>query len=394
MATMTSSRRVVFVALLFSAMGAATLAAPSMGILATFIIDDLSISRTTLGWIIATNVVLAAVLSPAIGLVTDRIGGKAALIFVFSLSVVAFVVFGIAPALTWLFIAAALAAVGQAGANPATNKLIGEDLPPGERGVTTGIKQSGVQAAITAAGLVLPTLAIAFGWRAAMLALAVLPLAGAVIAFIVIPASDRSAQSTGAGAHRLPPSIWWLGAYGLVMGFAGAVTFFIPLFAEESLGLDPRIGGLAITVVGSVAFAARILWARYAERRHRYLWSLGVMAMLGVIASILLLASTRWIWLLWVGAVLIGASTSAWNSVGMLTVINEAGAATGRASGVVLLGFLTGLGVGPPLYGATVDATGSYAAMWIMSIVASAAAVALVGGGRGYRDAPTAATTG
>jgi cyanate permease len=62
----------------------------------------------------------------------------------------------------------------------------------------------------------------------------------------------------------------------------------------------------------------------------------------------------------------------------MLAVINEAGASTGRASGFVLLGFLTGLGIGPPLFGATVDATGSYTLMWLISIAAATVTVGLV----------------
>lgn len=377
MSTVTGGRRAVFVALLFAAMGAGTLAASALGILATFIIDDLGISRSLLGWIIATNVILAALLSPVTGHFTDRIGGKVALILVFVLSGTAFVVFGLAPAIAVLFVASAIAAVSQSGANPSTNTLIREDLPPGERGVTTGIKQSGVQAAITIAGVTLPTLALAFGWRGAMLAIAALPLLGALAALVVIPKSDHHLSEDDRNG-RLPSSVWWLAAYGLIIGFSSAVTFFIPLFAEESLGLDPRLGGLAITVVGIVAFAARILWARYAERRGDYLGPLWTISLLGVVASALLLAANLWAGLLWIGAIVTGASTSAWNSVGMLAVIDEAGMATGRASGIVLLGFLTGLGVGPPLYGATVDATESYVPMMLISIIAATAAVALV----------------
>jgi len=394
LSTVTGGRRAVFVVLLFGAMGAATLSAPALGILATFIIDDLEISRSLLGWVIGTNVILAALLSPFTGRVTDRVGGKVALISVFVLATLAFLTFGLAPALAVLFIASVVAAISQSAANPSTNKLIGEALPPGERGVTTGIKQSGVQAAITVAGFILPALAIAFGWRGAMLTLAALPLLGALLALLVIPSSVP--QSTaGAGTDgRLPPSIPWLTAYGLIFGFAGAVTFWIPLFAEESLGLDPRVGGIAISVAGLVAFAARILWARYAERRHEYLGPLGTMAVLGVVASALLLAATGWGWLLWPGVILTGASSSAWNSVGMLAVIDEAGLATGRASGIVLFGFLTGLGIGPPLYGATVDATGSYNVMWLLSIAAAAVAAGLVSVWRRQRAASAPSTPG
>ena len=205
--------------------------------------------------------------------------------------------------------------------------------------------------------------------------LAAVPLVGAVVAIIVIPPSEQRGAHAVAPTARLPASIPWLAAYGLILGFSGAVTFFIALFAEESLGLDPRIGGLAVAVIALTAFAGRILWARYAERRRDFVGPLGTIAVLSVIASALLLASTGWTWLLWPGSVLIGASSSAWNSVGMLAVIDEAGAATGRASGIVLLGFLSGLGIGPPVYGATVDATGSYTTMWLISIAANPASL-------------------
>jgi MFS family permease len=74
-------------------------------------------------------------------------------------------------------------------------------------------------------------------------------------------------------------------------------------------------------------------------------------------------------WLLWVGAVIAGVSSSSWNSVGMLSVIDKAGEErSGRASGVVMLGFLAGLGVAPTLFGWMVDRTDSYTPMWLTSM--------------------------
>ena len=104
------------------------------------------------------------------------------------------------------------------------------------------------------------------------------------------------------------------------------------------------------------------------------------MAILAAASSLVLLASEMVAaWLLWPGVVLIGASSSAWNSVGMLAVMDTAGTArTGRASGVVLLGFLGGLAFGPPIYGAIVDRSGSYAGIWIMSAIVAALATLLV----------------
>jgi cyanate permease len=63
----------------------------------------------------------------------------------------------------------------------------------------------------------------------------------------------------------------------------------------------------------------------------------------------------------------------------MLAVMHDAGAElAGRASGKVMFGFLIGLGIAPPVYGRTVDVTGSYTLMWWMAVVAYTAAFLLV----------------
>lgn len=368
---LTTSRRSAVVALLFGAMAVSALAMSALGVVASFIIDDLSISRATMGWIVATNVVLAALLSPFIGRLADRIGGRLSLIAVFCWSAVTFALFGLAPTVLTMFVAAAVSAASQASGNPATNLIIEEQIRPGRRGVVTGIKQSGVQAGITVAGLSLPAIALRFGWRASLIVVAVVALIGGVVAYVMVPAGKAAPRSTEV-QRRLPASTWWLTGYSATFGFAGAVSFFVPLFSEEQLGLDPRVAGAVVAVSGLVAMGARIGWARYAERSNRYRSLLASLTFVGAAAGLVSLGSMAFLPLIWVGAVLIGVSLSAWNSVGMLAVINDDTTATGSASGIVLFGFLTGLGLGPPAYGVVVDASGSYVPMWGLSILACA----------------------
>jgi len=69
--------------------------------------------------------------------------------------------------------------------------------------------------------------------------------------------------------------------------------------------------------------------------------------------------------LLWVGAVAAGAGAFAWNAVVMLAAVTGAEARhAGRASGVVHLGFLSGLALGPVTFGFVVDTSGTYAFAW------------------------------
>ncbi len=381
---MDSQRHHFFGSLLFTAMGMATFTAASLGILASFVIDDLGITRTQLGIAVAVVNVAAAALSPVAGRVTDRIGGRAALVVLFVTAAATFLILGTAVAYPMLLVGAVAGAFSQASANPATNKLITEVVPAGRRGVITGVKQSGVQAGIFLGGVTVPTLAIALGWRVAYLIVAAAPLLLAALTMKLIPAANGpgEVETHELAPAGLPPAIWWLMGYGVLMGFSGSVTFLVPLFTEEALGRGPVAGGLAAATIALVAVFGRIAWSRYAERSDAFRLSLGVMTVLSVLAAGLFYSSSQFAgWLLWPAAVMVAMGSSSWNSVGMLAVMSEAGTgSTGRASGFVLLGFLTGLGIGPVTFGALVDRTGSYDLMWLLSAVAAAVALVVVAG--------------
>jgi predicted MFS family arabinose efflux permease len=227
-------------------------------------------------------------------------------------------------------------------------------------------------------------MAVAFGWRTTYVVVAALPVLLAIATTWLVSPAERviAADRVQRTGRRLPGSIWWLAGYGVLFGFAGAASLLVPLFVEEGLGQDARLGGLVAGSIGLVAVAARIWWAHLSERVGRFIEPLWAMTPLGIVGAIaFLLADDLGLWLVWPGALLLGMSTSSWNGVAMLAAMNEAGtAATGRASGVIVSGFLLGLGLGPPIYGALVDRSGgSYDPMWWASALAALATGVLVG---------------
>jgi len=362
-------------------MAAVTFTPASLGILATFIIDDLGITRSAFGVVLAVINIAGALLSPVAGPVTDRVGGKVALVGLFTIAGVTFLTLGATAAYAMLFVSVIIGAFAQAMGNPATNKLIAEQLPAGERGVITGVKQSGVQVGIFLGGVSLPAIATALGWRGAYLIVAALPILGAVAALLIVPGSTRRRVTrVRREKSALPAGIGWLSSYGFLIGFSGAVTFFLPLFVEEEVGLSPIIGGFVAATVAFTAVPGRIIWGRHAERRGAYRRALVAMAWSSIAAAVLFAVAGPWSpLLLWPAAVLVGVGSSSWNSVGMLAVMHDAGPeVTGRASGVVMFGFLAGLGMAPPIFGATVDATGGYRLMWLLSVLAAGAALLAV----------------
>ena len=359
-----SLNRLAFTSVLATAMAAATFAGPALGVLARFIIDDLGITRGELGFVVAAYSAAGALASPLVGRVTDQVGGRKAAMGIFLISGLGMMAISAAPGY-WLLIGAAMVTgVGQSAGNPATNKLISVHISEGRRGSVTGIKQSGVQVGVFFAGVALPSSALAIGWRPTMLIAGVAVLTAIVAVRLVVPVDPPQAIQEAA-KRRLNWSapVMWLMGYGFLMGMAaGSLSTYIPLYGEEGLGLSVPVAGLVAGLAGLVAVFTRILWARSSEKRGTYVRTLTWIAALSVLFSAALLAApTVGVWALWVGALGMGATAVSWNSVGMLAVMVEAGdERAGGASGVVLMGFLGGLGVGPPLFGWSVDRYDSY----------------------------------
>lgn len=366
--------------MLLLAMGLSTFTASIIGIIASSLIDDFDLTRRDVGTIVAVNTFAGGLLSPIAGRFADRIGGKRAVAGVFVLAGSGFALSAVSPWYALLLVAGLFGGAAQAGTNPSTNKAIATYIPAGGRAAIIGLKQSGVQFAVFFGGLLVPIVAEAFGWRFALGGAAVIAAVAVPIVFTVFPHDEGAlASRTDRLTGSVPSAMWWLTVYGFLLGASGAVTLFIPLFAEEALGLSMRISGAAIAVVGLSSVVGRITWARWAERGDRHVTALSVIAVLGVVAGGLMLAAPRsgssW---MWVGLVVMGFGSSSWNSVGMLAVVDIAGPdVAGRASGRVLFGFLLGLGGAPALYGQTVDSTGAYDVMWTISLVIAAVAFVL-----------------
>ncbi len=348
-------------------MGAGTFSLVVFAVLASDLIEEFGVQRWQIGALVTATTLIGAVISPSVGALTDRIGARSAALLTLFISSVGLAGIAVSPSFALLVVAALIGGVGQAIANPATNKLISLHAPVGRRGVITGIKQSGVQFGTFLGGLTLPAIAVSFGWRWAVGLFAIAFVASGVVAVVVLP-SDGTPPSPGATSTAdLPPIIRRLAVYGFLLGAAGTAIFtYLPLFAEESLGFSKSVAGYTVAFTGLVGVAGRIGWGRIAEHRLGAIPSLRIIAVMAALAAALLVASTAIAPLVWVAALVTGLSASSWNSVGMLAIISTLpSSSAGRGSGVVLLGFLLGLAVGAPSFGYSVDLLGSYVPGWL-----------------------------
>ena len=360
--------------LMLLAMAVSTMTSHALGILANFLIDEFSITRAELGAVIAVSSALGAVVAIPSGRVVDLIGAKRSLLVVFVLSALSFFLYAVAGNMVVMYVASAIAAVPLSSANSATNKTIALHVSRRRRGIVTGVKQSGVSLALFLSGVALPPVALRLGWRAALAIVGALTVLALLWTGFVVPSrsEDHRARTSGSGGVGLDPGLVALTLFAFLLGFANSSVAFLPLYAQEVLDLSPVLGGVAAGLAGFAAVVGRVVWARLADQSGEFEKNLQRQATAGVVAFGLILSAPYGIgaWQLAAGALLMGFTTSSWNSVGMLAVINRAGSSqAGWQSGVLMFGFMAGLGIGPPIQGWSVDLTGNYLVLWGMSMI-------------------------
>lgn len=367
----------------------------AFAVLAVPIIDDLGISRTALGFLAALNTLVGALSAPVTGRITDRIGARLATVIVLSISGLGMALMALST--TWVVLAASalVSGIPQGWGNPTTNALIAERVPAHTRGTITGIKQSGVQFGVFLSGLTLPGLALALGWRGAVVGYAVLFTVGAAVVAVTLgpsspdttvepdatTAAAANAANIPSGGGPLPRLIWMISAYAFLYGTAGgAMGRFFPLWANEVVGLSTVVAGFLVGLGGLLGIAARIGAGRLAQDRIAPPRLLSILALIGAgYAVVLLLTTSVGSWILWPGTILYSVGIGAWNAVAMLAIIvSVPRQMSGRASGVVMLGFLGGLTVGSPAAGAVVDRWDTYQPVWLAALVLSLASAALI----------------
>lgn len=353
-----------------TAMGVATFGQSGFGVIASDLIGEFSIERWQIGALVSASGFTGALLSPMFGRVTDRLGSVKSVTGVLIVAMVAMAMISVSPSYIVLFGGAILTGLPNGWTNPATNALIVDNVAAGARGFITGIKQSGVQAGAFLGGLLLPAMSNLAGWRVAWASFLVFPII-ALAAMWRRPEVRREPRAAGAPRAPIPTAVKWIAVYGTLTGLGvSSTTTFLPLFAQEDQGWTKAQAGLLIAGVGLVGVIARITWGSVSERwlgHGRTLRLLAAQSTVGAIILALAASGNAPSWVLVLTALLFGSGAVAWNAVGMLAVMDySVPESVGRGTGLAMLGFLGGIGLGAPLMGFSVDRLGVYTPGWLV----------------------------
>ncbi len=273
-----------------------------------------------------------------------------------------------------LVLAPLLIGAGYGPITPASSQVLAQTASPSRMALTFSIKQTGVPGGAALGGALLPAIALAVGWRAALFAVAIAGVVVALAAQRVRSDLDRGRdrRRTLSFAGIVAPMKKVFASPILrqlsVMSFFYAatqvsLTTFLVVYATANLGRSLVAAGLALTVATVGGIIGRVFWGAVADRYvppRALLGVIGITAGLCAVATAAYPGDAPWAPFL-VLCALFGATAIGWNGVELAELARhapagEAGAITG-ASNVITF---SGVVCGPPLFGLLASASGSY----------------------------------
>jgi MFS family permease len=272
---------------------------------------------------------------------------------------------------------------------PASTTLLAQGTPPQWMNLVFSIRQTGVPLGNMLAGAVLPGVALAAGWQAAALLVAVACLA---LAVMVQPmrngldiARDPGRRVFARGlfvgplklVFRSPPLRHMTYVSFAYSGMQTALSAFLVTYLHDGLGMPLVLAGIVLSAAQIAGVGGRVLWGLVADKLatpERVLGGLGLAMTAAALA-------TGWFTPDWPIAaifavcIVFGGTAVAWNGVYLAQIARlappgRAGEATAGSSFVTF----TGVMMAPAAFSAIVSATGSYSLAFVVVAVLTCAA--------------------
>ncbi len=362
------------------AVSGAGLSGPVIAPLAT---DALDLPPAFVGIYVAYVYALSAIVTATSGAWLQRFGamGTSQLCLVFS----GLSLFAISIGTVWGFVLAGfLAALGYGPTTPASSVILSRNGADRYRNLIFSIKQTGVPAGNMLAAALLPSLALALGWREAC------AIAGAVVlAMALAVAPLRKKMDEGALIARAPslraalfqpmrtlltdPDLRRLAILSLAYGgLQGVMSTFTIVFLIEAAALDIVTAGFVLAVALAMGAVGRIVWGIVADRTGqpaRVIGWLGIaMGVFGVIIAFGAGHLPLPVLTLFAGC--FGGTAMSWNGVFLSELARGVGPArAGEIVGASGLFTFGGVAILPSAFAVIVLTTGSYANAYALATI-------------------------
>ena len=328
---------------------------------------ELGLSAAELGVAIGAFFAATALLSPLLGSAADRIGTVRSLRLALALLVGScLTVLGFVRSLSTLVVALVMGGIANGLVGPATSRLVAHHVR-GRRSLAFGLRQAAVPLSTLLAGVAVPVVGLALGWRAAYSGVALITLPLILVARSSVVADDGGLNRRGGAVSDVRGLILVALAFLLATSAGTALMAFLVDLSVER-GLTEAAGGAVLAGVSASGIVVRVAVGWFADRP-------GVDAfvvmqrqvMVGIAGFLLLVLPTGGIGLM-VGATMAIAGGWGWTGLMAHAVAQGNPDAPARSAGIVQTGGAAGGVVGPPLAGLLIDRT-AHAGAWGASLL-------------------------
>src|SRR6266851_661155 len=297
-------------------------------------------------------------------------------------TIVAAVSLGLAMTGWWpaMLAAALLIGIGYGPSPPAGSDILQRHAPIGQRGLIFSIKQSAVPLGGALVGLLVPPLAMLYGWRFGLGVAGVIAAATTLLVqpFRELLDSERDRDRAVSLAAFVSPATLTMPFRAMALapalprltfiGFAlattqGCLLGFYVTFLVADVGVSLTAAGVAFAVMQGTGIVGRILMGWLADRIGSAMRTLAALAV-GSTGAALLLAATAIDWPWWAvlsSAGAAGLAATSWNGIYLAEIariapLGKVGDATSGASILTFIGYV----LGPAAFAGIVEYTGSY----------------------------------
>lgn len=354
---------------------AISVVAAAMAVLLPFVKDEFHLSFAEAGVVVNFSFVGGLLATALAGLAVDALGDRFVLVLGGILAGVGAWAVAISFNFWVLLVVLVVMGVGYATATPAGSVAVRRAFPLRLRGMVMSIRQTGVPFGYFFAALILPSVAINRGWRAAMVVAGLISIVAALIALVVYRSAEPVERVAGErrgfrNVFNRDSAIASSGGVFLVAAQMSLLTYLVSyLIHDRHLPLTTAAVYLAIAQLGGAG--GRVLWGVVSDRLlgGRRRTALLLAAGTGAVGALILAALPFGAPLpILVAAVLVSAAGAVgWNGVQISYLSELARPGTeGRNVGIGLTIQQPGILAGPFLFGLVADLTGSFRLAWIL----------------------------
>lgn len=328
---------------------------------------ELGYGALELGYLVSSFFLVAAVSSSQIGRLVERLGWRTAMRASTAFAIVILIMISLLVNSVWVLgVFLMLAAASYGMVNPAANMALARDIPADRRALVFGLKHAGIPLSTMFSGFAVPLVVIAYGWRSAYQAAAIL---GIGVWFLIPrerPATQAEQPAESARGAMMP--LKYLSLLGVGSAFATVSAATLGTFTVDAAiarDMDPGSAGTLLAVASLTSLVARAAYGYWADRRRATgFGSASVLMLIGGVVFFLLIFTTSATFAI-LTVVLFG---TAWAWPGLMTY-GIVRANQGRPAGstaITQAGIFIGAGLGPTGIGWLVE-NYSYEAGWAVT---------------------------